>query len=109
MNARFIFRLEVEYMVLRRLMACLLVLGAMAVLSVPAIGQGKDKDKDKEKDKTDKKDKDTPKKAADDKKDGPALAWKFEKDKVFYQKMVTKTVQSMKVMQNDVNQTQNQT
>lgn len=50
----------------------------------------------------------------DDKKDttpagSTTLKWKFEKDKVFYQKMTTKTKQSMKVMNNDVNQTQNQT
>lgn len=37
------------------------------------------------------------------------LKWKFEKDKAFYQKMTTVTKQTMKVMNNDVNQTQNQT
>ena len=37
------------------------------------------------------------------------LAWKFEKDKSFYQEMYTKTVQSMKVMGQDVAQVQEQT
>ncbi|MSR30084.1 MAG: hypothetical protein EXR99_01135 [Gemmataceae bacterium] len=37
------------------------------------------------------------------------IKWKFEKDKVFYQKMVTKTTQKMKVMGQDINQEQNQT
>jgi len=37
------------------------------------------------------------------------LSWKFEKDKTFYQKMTTDTTQQMKVMGNDVNQTQKQT
>jgi hypothetical protein len=37
------------------------------------------------------------------------LAWKFEKDKTFYQEMTTKTTQNMKVMGQDVNQTQEQT
>jgi len=37
------------------------------------------------------------------------IKWKFEKDKTFYQKMVTKTVQTMKVMNTDINQEQNQT
>jgi hypothetical protein len=87
--------LEVEFMLFRRLMACLVMLAALAALSVPALGQDK-KDKDK--------------KAEEDKKGGAVtLKWKFDKDKTFYQKMVTKTVQTMKVMNNDVNQTQNQT
>jgi hypothetical protein len=83
-------------MLFRRLVAMMLVFGALAGLAVPVAGQGKDKDKDKDKDKT---------KAGDK----VSLRWKFEKGKVFYQKMVTKTVQNMKVMNNDVNQTQNQT
>jgi hypothetical protein len=89
---------EVDFMLLRRLMACLLVLGVTAALSLPALGQDKGKGKDKGKDK-------------DGSKGGDkvTLKWKFEKDKPFYQTMVTKTVQSMKVMANDVNQTQNQT
>jgi hypothetical protein len=37
------------------------------------------------------------------------LAWKFEKDKTFYQKMTTETKQTMKVLNNDVSQTQKQT
>jgi hypothetical protein len=37
------------------------------------------------------------------------LKWKFEKDKPFYQKMETTTKQTMKVMTNDVVQTQTQT
>lgn len=37
------------------------------------------------------------------------IKWKLEKDKTFYQKMVTKTVQTMKVMNTDINQEQNQT
>ncbi|MFO0878066.1 MAG: DUF6263 family protein [Gemmataceae bacterium] len=83
-------------MFFRRLMAGLMVLGLLAALATPsASGQDKDKDKNKDKDK-----------GGGDK---VTLKWKFEKDKVFYQKMVTKTVQTMKVMNNDVNQTQSQT
>ena len=37
------------------------------------------------------------------------IRWKFEKDKKFYQEMATKTVQNMKVMGLEVNQTQEQT
>jgi len=37
------------------------------------------------------------------------LEWKFEKDKVFYQTMTTKTNQTMKVMNADVKQDQDQT
>src|SRR6202051_4282719 len=50
-------------------------------------------------------------KAKDEKAKGEKakLEWKFEKDKVFYQKMTTETKQTMKVMNNDVNQTQKQT
>ena len=49
---------------------------------------------------------DAPPPAAGDKAN---LAWKFEKDKTFYQKMTTVTKQTMKVLNNDVSQTQNQT
>lgn len=86
----------------RRLMAMLLVLGLLVGFSVPAAGQDKDKDKAKAKE---------PEKAKEPDKGGDkvTLKWKFDKDKVFYQKMVTKTVQSMKVLGTDVNQTQNQT
>jgi hypothetical protein len=41
--------------------------------------------------------------------DGKVFAWKFEKDVPFYQEMYTKTVQTMKVMGQDVNQVQEQT
>jgi hypothetical protein len=82
-------------MLFRRLVAGLLVLGVMAGLAAPGNAQDKDKGKD---------DKDKGKGG-----DKVTLKWKFEKDKVFYQKMVTKTTQTMKVMNNDVNQTQNQT
>src|SRR5262249_47485534 len=37
------------------------------------------------------------------------LVWKFEKDKPFYQKLTTNTTQSLKVLNNDVVQKQNQT
>jgi hypothetical protein len=37
------------------------------------------------------------------------LAWKLDKDKLFYQKMTTETKQTMKVLSNDVSQTQKQT
>jgi hypothetical protein len=40
---------------------------------------------------------------------GTKLAWKFEKDKPFYQEMTTKTDQTMKVMGSDIKQTQSQT
>ena len=87
-------------MLLRRLVAGLLVLAVLACLAAPAaLAQNKEKDKDKGKEK------DADKGGGDK----VSLRWKFEKDKTFYQKMVTKTVQTMKVMNNDVNQTQNQT
>lgn len=83
---------------LRRLMATLLVLGLLVGFTVPAIGQDKDKDKSKDKDK-------------DKGGEKVTLKWNFAsaKDKTFYQKMVTKTAQTMKVLGTDVNQTQNQT
>lgn len=40
---------------------------------------------------------------------GVLLKWKFVKDRPFYQVTTTETVQKMKVMGNDVNQTQKQT
>jgi len=94
-------------MLFRRLMAGLLVLGVLAGLTIPAMAQDKDKGKGKDKDKDKVKEKEPGKSGSTDK--APALKWKFEKDKVFYQKMVTKTTQNMKVMNNEVNQTQNQT
>lgn len=84
-------------MLFRRLMAGLLVLGLTAGLGFQAVAQEKGKD-DKSKDKG-------PEKGGDK----VTLKWKFEKDKVFYQKMVTNTTQTMKVMNNEVNQTQKQT
>jgi hypothetical protein len=77
-------------------------------IAVPLAAQDtKDKSKDKSKDKAP---------AAQDNKDkgkdqgGKAeLKWKFEAKKPFYQKMTTTTEQTMKVMNNDVKQTQKQT
>src|SRR6516225_5420624 len=46
---------------------------------------------------------------ADKKGEKALLKWKFEKGKDFYQKMYTKTTQTMKVMNNEVKQTQEQT
>jgi hypothetical protein len=40
---------------------------------------------------------------------GTKLAWKFEKDKTFYQTMTTTTEQTMKVMGSDIKQNQTQT
>jgi hypothetical protein len=97
----------------RRLLAGLLVLGLLGTFSVPASAQkgkeGKENGKKKE-DKDKDKDKDTEKKK-DETKDADKvnLKWKFEKDKTFYQKMTTTTKQTMKVMNNDVSQTQEQT
>jgi len=71
-----------------------LALLALVGLVFPVVGQDKDKGKSKE----------TPK---DQEK--VTLQWKFTKDKVFYQTMRTETKQSMKVMNNDVSQTQKQT
>src|SRR5262249_29851923 len=81
-------------MFVRRLVAIVLVLGVLGGLAVPASGQDKDKDKDKDKGKGG---------------DKATLKWKFDKDNVFYQKMTTETKQTMKVMNNDVAQTQKQT
>jgi hypothetical protein len=96
-------------MILRRIFAALMILGLLSCMAVPVSGQGKDKEKDKDKKKADS---DT--KAKDEKKDEKSgdkvtLRWKFEPGKSFYQKMKTETRQQMKVMNNDVNQTQNQT
>jgi hypothetical protein len=41
--------------------------------------------------------------------DKAKLAWKFEKDKTFYQKLTTETNQTLKVLNNDVSQKQKQT
>jgi hypothetical protein len=88
-------------MLFRRFFAALLVLGALVGMAVPVSGQGKDKDKDKGKEKA--------KEESKPSGDKVNFQWKFEAKKPFYQKMSTKTVQNMKVMNNDVNQTQNQT
>jgi hypothetical protein len=81
----------------RRLTGYLFLAIAMFSFStVSLLGQDKDKDKKEEK----KEDKGSSK---------VTLAWKFEKGKTFYQTMTTKTKQTMKVMNNDVNQTQEQT
>lgn len=79
----------------RRLIA-LLVLACLVLPlgTLELFGQGKD-DKDK-------KDKDAP-------KDKVTLAWKFQKDKPFYQTMTTDTDQKMTVMNNTVTQKQKQT
>lgn len=90
-------------MLVRRFVAGFLVVAVAVCVALPAVGQDKDKGKDKDKDKDKAKVTATPSGAKVD------LKWKFDKDKVFYQKMVTKTTQAMKVMGNDVNQTQNQT
>jgi hypothetical protein len=79
---------------LRRLMAGLMMLCILGGYSASVVAQDKDKDKDKDKGKDGEK---------------STLKWKFEKGKTFYQKMFTKTVQNMKVMNNDVPQTQSQT
>src|ERR1700730_5469883 len=74
---------------LRRSLLAALVL---AVGIMPTVGQETKKDDDKKK--------------SDDK---ALLKWKLEKGKTFYQKLVTDTKQTMKVMNNDVVQTQKQT
>src|SRR5262249_24105232 len=73
-------------MLVRRLLAGLMVLGLAVGLSLPALGQEK-KDKDKDKGK------DSPTGG-----EAVTLKWKFDKDKIFYQKMTTETKQTMKVM-----------
>src|SRR5262245_33683887 len=106
-------------MLQRRIFAALLVL---AVATVPLAGQDKEKPKDaakpadKEKAK-DPKPADKEAKPADKGKDAEkapvankvALNWKLEKGKTFYQKVTTKTEQSMKILSNEPKQTQTQT
>lgn len=84
---------------LRRLLIAALVLG---VGVLPTVGQDKKEDKKKDDKKEEKK---------DDKKGGDKalLKWKFENNTPFFQKMVTETKQTMKVQNQDVNQTQKQT
>jgi hypothetical protein len=85
---------------LRRLLIAALVLG---VGILPTIAQDKDKDKDKKEDKKNEK-KEEPKGG-----EKALLKWKFDSKTPFYQKMVTETKQTMKVQNQDVNQTQKQT
>jgi hypothetical protein len=110
----------------RRWLAAFLILGLIGAVSAQDKDKDK-KDKDKappvkdvkkddknDKDKDAKKDKDkTTEKAPDkavDTKGGPIkLAWKFEKDKTFYQEMKTETKQTMKVMNQEITQNQEQT
>jgi hypothetical protein len=63
-------------------------------LSSAVLGQDKDKKADEKK---------------EDKGKKVLLAWKLEKDKTFWQKMTTKTDQTMKVMNQEVKQEQTQT
>jgi hypothetical protein len=94
----------------RRLLAGLVVLGALVCMTVPVSAQkekekGK-KEKDKGKKDKGKKDKEKPKEGKDK---AITLKWKFKEGKTFYQTMTTTTKQTMKVMNNDVTQTQEQT
>jgi len=114
----------------RRMMGFLfLALMVLPFAGLDLFGQAKDdkktddkkteqkKDDKKKDDKKDDKKKDDKKddKKADQKKEGAkdptktTLAWKFEKNKTFYQTMKTHTEQTMKVMNNDVTQKQDQT
>lgn len=101
----------------RRLIGFLfLALMVLPFAGLDLFGQAKDDkktdDKKTEQKKDDKKKDD---KKTDQKKEGPkdptkaTLAWKFEKNKTFYQTMTTETNQTMKVMNNDVTQKQKQT
>jgi len=78
----------------RRLLAALFV---VVGVSLPLAGQ----------EKADKKKDDKDKNAGSAEK--AVLKWKFEKGKAFYQTMKTETTQSMKVMNNNVEQKQDQT
>lgn len=81
-------------MLLRRLFIAFLIFGLVG----PSFSQDKDKKDDKKEEKK------------EDKKSGDVnIAWKFEKDKTFYQEMTTETKQTMKVMQMDIVQNQKQT
>jgi hypothetical protein len=95
----------------RRLLIAIIAL----FLTLPLVAQDKDKNKPKDeaaKPKDEGKPKDAPPKPADPPPNTGGkvtLAWKFEKDKTFFQEMTTKTTQNLKVMGQDVAQTQNQT
>ncbi|HTU23275.1 MAG TPA: DUF6263 family protein [Gemmataceae bacterium] len=100
----------------RRLMSILfLALMALPFAGLDLFVQAKDdKKKDDKKAAQKKDDKKKEEKKKDDKKETSkdptkaTLAWKFEKNKTFYQKMTTETNQTMKVMNNDVTQKQKQ-
>jgi len=81
---------------LRRLLIAALFLG---IVALPTVGQDKDKKDDKKDEKKE------PKKSGEK----ALLKWKFDAKTPFYQKMVTETKQTMKVQNQDVNQTQKQT
>jgi hypothetical protein len=101
-------------MLQRRLLAGLVVLAALVGWALPVSGQGKDKKKPEVKKDEGKKDegKKEGKKEEGKKEEAKGgktkLVWKFAKDTPFYQKMTTETKQTMKVMNNDVQQTQKQ-
>ena len=85
----------------RRLMAFLfLAVVAFPLVSLDLFGQDKKKDDKDKKDAKTEAPKDPTK---------VTLAWKFEKGKSFFQTMKTSTKQTMKVMNNDVTQKQEQT
>jgi hypothetical protein len=93
-----------------------LVVLAFPLLGLDLFGQDKDKKGEAPKEQTKKtEDKKTEDKKTEDKKESSkdptkvTLAWKFEKGKPFYQTMKTNTTQTMKVMNNDVTQKQEQT
>jgi hypothetical protein len=78
---------------------------AFPFVGLELFGQAKDDKKDAKKDEPKK---EAPKEAPKD-PTKVVLAWKFEKGKAFYQTMKTSTTQTMKVMNNDVTQKQDQT
>jgi hypothetical protein len=93
----------VRSMLLRRLLAGLFALALLLPLcGMGLYGQEKDKDKKKEEAKKEEGKKDEPKEKV-------SLKWKFEKGKTFYQKLTTKTDQTMTVNNNKVTQVQDQT
>lgn len=97
----------------RRWLTAVVALVAI-VLSVQAQKKDTEPKKDKEPPKTEKPKAEAPKPdkstaEAPKEKGEDLLKWKFTKDKPFYQVMTTTTDQTMKVMNNDVKQTQKQT
>jgi len=96
---------------IRRLVAGLLVFGLVLVFAAPTSAQKKEEKKEeKKKEEAKKEEKKEEKKGEEKKEVGEAVSmhWKFVKDRAFYQKMTTKTDQTMKIMGNDVKQVQNQ-